>query len=108
MAKRKTVRALRTGFYEGHRRREGALFTVPADAHENWFVAVGPAAEDDAAPEQLMQVRAAPPATFVGTMDKLAKERSAREQELSKPLSEIAAPAGADDVLPSADGADLT
>lgn len=89
---RKTVRALKTGFYEGHRRREGAIFTVPAGAKEDWFVEIGPAAEDDTAPAQLLEVRSPPPTTFVGVMDRIAQQERAKEQELSKPLSEVEAP----------------
>lgn len=39
----KLVRAKRNGFWDGHRRRAGAVFPVADDAQESWFEDVGPA-----------------------------------------------------------------
>lgn len=109
---RKKVRALRTGFWEGHRRRTGAEFTVDAKASEKWFVEIGAASADDAPPPQLQDARSAPKKTFVGAMDSIAKAESAKaavlSKPLSKPLSEVEAPAVVPDVSVGSDGADLT
>ena len=69
--KLKTVRALRQGFYDGHRRRAGAEFVVRADAREAWFEDVGPAPEGAELPAQLPDARAPNVKSFVEVMAQL-------------------------------------
>lgn len=73
MAERKLVRAVRTGFWEGHRRRKGAEFTVDANAKEVWFVDVGAAPAGDKAPAQLTDARGPQRRTFVGAMEQIGR-----------------------------------
>lgn len=68
MSELKTVRALRMGFYGGHRRRKGAEFVVDAQDNEGWFEDVGPAPEGAALPEQLQDGRPPKGMTFVEFM----------------------------------------
>ena len=72
----KMVRAKRGGFWDGHRRRAGAVFPVADDAKESWFETVGPADPDVTLPAQLQTAQAPPPRGFVQVMDELAKTRA--------------------------------
>lgn len=98
---RKLVRALRTGFWEGHRRRAGAEFTVDAEADEAWFVKVGAAPAGDQAPTQLRDARGPQRRTFVGAMEQIAQKDAAQLAKLT-PLPVAEAPAPAED--PGVDG----
>lgn len=84
---RKLVRALRTGFWEGHRRRKGAEFTVDADAKEVWFVDIGSAPEGDKAPAQLTDARGPQRKTFVGIMEQLGKKDAQEIAQLAVPVA---------------------
>jgi hypothetical protein len=88
----KEVRAVRTGSYDGHRRRVGAQFYVAADAKENWFVDVGPAPADAELPNQLPTAQAPRGKSFVEIMQQLGLAKKpqavAKEQTLAEALSE--------------------
>jgi hypothetical protein len=86
----KFVRAKRTGFWDGQRRRNGAVFPVADNADENWFEAVGPAPAGTELPAQLLTAQAPPPRGFVQVMADLAKaEQAQRPKTLSEASSAV-------------------
>lgn len=72
---KKWVRAKANGSWDGHRRRPGAMFQVPADAKERWFEDV----ETPAEPPPEAADLAAKPRSFVNVMKAIsdAKETGA-------------------------------
>jgi len=69
----KEVRALRQGSYDGHRRRQGVVFVVRADAKEAWFEDVGPAPADAEIPAQLPSAQAPRGKSFIDVMKSLGE-----------------------------------
>jgi hypothetical protein len=98
----KWVRAKRTGFWNGHRRRAGVEFLVNADAKEVWFEDVRPAVEGDAEPVAApVTAQAQGKRGFIDVMAQLtANAGKAPEAPTPVPLSQVA-------VLPPGSGADL-
>lgn len=90
----KIVRAKRTGFWDGNRRRAGAVFPVADDAKESWFEDVGPAPDGTKLPTQLQTAQAPPPKGFVQVMQELAEKRAAEQPAT---LAEASQNAGVDD-----------
>ena len=97
------VRAIRTGSWDGHRRRAGAVFPVRESADEKWFEYVGPAPTDAEIPGQLMTAQGAPAKTFVGVMKEMGNGENAPKVTASQPATLAAAGA----MLPSSEGSDL-
>lgn len=112
MASRKLVRAIKTGFWEGHRRRKGAEFTVPASAKEAWFVEIGPAPAGDEPAAQLKDARGPQKRTFLGAMDVIAAKEAGEVAKLSTPViipvAEVEAPPATPDVTTGSDADSLT
>lgn len=74
--KLKEVRALRTGSYDGHRRRAGVVFCVREGATESWFEDVGPAPADASLPVQLEGAQAPRGKTFIDVMKQLGQPQA--------------------------------
>lgn len=68
----KLVRAKRNGFWDGHRRRAGAVFPVADNAQESWFEDVGPAPAGTELPVQIKNAQAPTPKGFVQVMQEIA------------------------------------
>lgn len=92
----KTVKALRAGTYDGHRRREGAEFVVDAAAKESWFVDVGPAPEGAELPPQIANAQAPAAKSFIDVMQQL---KEPTKNELPKPMTLNEAHATGADIL---------
>jgi hypothetical protein len=91
-AKLKTVKAIRQGSYDGHRRRVGAEFVVLAEANESWFVDVGPAPADAELPSQLQNAQATTQRgrSFVEVMKSLGEPAKLPEGPQEQTLAEAA------------------
>ena len=88
--KLKLVRALRSGSYDGHRRRVGAEFVVAADAKEGWFVDIGPAPQDAELPVQLLTGQSPRGKSFVEVMEQLGKPQAPQVAPQEQTLAEAA------------------
>lgn len=75
----KFVRAKRTGFWDGHRRRAGAVFPVSDRANEPWFDEIGPAPAGVELPTQLQGAQAPPSKGFVQLMKELGEKKAAEQ-----------------------------
>lgn len=92
--KLKEVEAVRTGSYDGHRRRAGARFFVDASAKEDWFIDIGPAPEGAELPGQLQNAQAPRGKSFIDLMRQLGKPQlpqPVREQTLAEARDEVLA-----------------
>lgn len=102
--KYKMVRATRTGSWDGHRHRAGAVFPVRADVKDEcWFVTVGPAPDDVELPPQLTGPQAPPQKTFTQIMHELGPGEPRIEGVGAAPKTL----AEAGNASPQADTADL-
>ncbi len=106
MAGLKMVRAKRTGSWDGHRRRAGAVFAVAASAEADWFTYEGPAPADAALPVQLTSAAPPPQKGFVEVMQQMGNgEQAPPPQTLAEAgaaepgASDAAADMGSDDLL---------
>ncbi|MFO7306755.1 MAG: hypothetical protein C0P74_014690 [Gammaproteobacteria bacterium] len=77
----KLVRAKRNGFWDGHRRRAGAVFPVADDAQESWFEDVGPAPAGTELPVQIKNAQAPTPKGFVQVMQEIAVSKERTESQ---------------------------
>lgn len=93
----KFVRAKRTGFWDGNRRREGAVFPVADNAKESWFEDVGPAPAGTKLPEQLQGAQAPAPKGFVQVMKELGDKKTASHAQQPQTLAEASQNANVDD-----------
>lgn len=91
----KLVRAKRTGFWGGNRRRAGAVFPVEDNAKESWFEDVGPAPEGTELPTQLSTAQAPPPKGFVQVMKELGEKK--QSEASPETFAEASQLAGIDD-----------
>lgn len=90
----KIVRAKKTGFWDGHRRRAGAEFPVADGARESWFEDTGKKADDAELPAQLRTAQAPAPKGFVQVMSELGKASAAQPPQT---LADVGQNAGLDD-----------
>lgn len=91
----KLVRAKRTGFWDGQRRRAGAEFPVADKAKASWFEDIGPAPAGTLLPAQLQNAQAPAPRGFVQVMKELG-EKTVAEQPVST-LAQASQNANVDD-----------
>lgn len=97
----KMVRAKRTGFWDGHRRRAGAVFPVIATAKEDWFEDVGPAPEGTELPKQIVNVQAHAQKGFIELMKQQGNSEPSASPPVPQTLAEaqVQAPVFTDDLV---------